>query len=187
MIELKHTDEPPGLIRYRRKNPNASWGQATPKINKDEIHRALDLEQNGLCVYCEGEIDRNNCHLEHIKPKGGGFQNLTFVYNNLAQSCNKKDHCGHLKANNVIPIEPRLGCNSFFQLMAFDGILVPAANLTEADKNKAKTTLRLLGLNSPDLASQRRKYALSLQSLNNPLEIHDFLQTSEFPYTLKSL
>lgn len=185
MIELEHTDEPLALVRYRRNNPNASWGEDGVNPVKDEIHRALDHEQDGLCVYCENNIDRDSCHLEHIKPKSR-FQNLTFVYDNLAQSCNEQHHCGHFKANKEIPIEPRLGCNSIFQLMAFDGTLVPAADLAEADRNKAETTINLLGLNTPSLARQRQQFAFVLQSLNNFQELNDFSQTAPFRYTLKA-
>ena len=68
----------------------------------------LENEQFHLCVYCEGRVEVDASHLEHIKPKASHmYPELMFAYANLAVSCNgtlfnadddnKSRHCGHKK------------------------------------------------------------------------------------------
>lgn len=186
MIELYHRQEPQSLVSYRRIHPNASWGEDEFYQVKNEIHSALDIEQEGLCVYCEIIIDRDKSHIEHIKPRKW-HQGLTFIYDNLAQSCNATDHCGHRKGNKEVPIEPRSGCNDLFDLMASDGRIVPVAALEIEVRQKVETTLDILNLNNSALSRRRRQYALVILSLLNPADVNDFLKIAPFRHILKRI
>ena len=84
---------------------------------RPNVRRQLNLEQAGLCIYCENALSPDEGHLEHLKSKAAN-PGLTFVYDNLAHSCNGADHCGHFKKGRMMPVEPREGCNRFFALMA---------------------------------------------------------------------
>ena len=95
MIELAHQPAPPSLTRFQRRNPTGSWGDLPIDV-KDDIHDALDVIQQNLCVYCETTIDREKCHLEHLQPKSR-YPHLALTYTNLAQSCNSRKHCGKRK------------------------------------------------------------------------------------------
>lgn len=57
-------------------------------------------EQYNLCAYCEREIDENNTHIEHIKPKSG-YLNRCFDYNNLIASC-EGDKCSDVNVDMKI-------------------------------------------------------------------------------------
>ncbi len=75
--------------------------------NKRKLKKfILENEQNGLCCYCEGKVQIDSSHLEHIKPKSLDIDNLTFDYNNISVSCNgicesntEREYCGHKKEN----------------------------------------------------------------------------------------
>ena len=185
MIELHHGNEPESLARYRRDHSGSPWDSPEFHPVREEIRHALHTEQEGLCVYCEQKVDRDGGHLEHIKPRSS-HPRLTYDYGNMAHSCNGRNHCGHYKKNLEIPIEPRPGCNDFFEVMFSDGKLVPAENLADHRQRQAETTLSVLGLNSPALARQRQQYAASLRFLANEQEQHDFLRTAPFRHCLKS-
>ncbi len=186
MIELQHQDEPEALARYRRRNPGGNWGTVELRPVKTEIRHALHREQAGLCVYCECKVGPDDGHLEHIKPKGR-YPELTLAYKNLAHSCNASNHCGHCKGSREIPIEPRLGCNRFFKLRLRDGRLVPASGLDEEEKKQAASTLEVLGLNCAALCNQREQFVRVVQSLADPLEIEEFLETAQFRWTLQGI
>lgn len=125
MIELQHRLPEPAVLRdYLRQNPNGFWSDPTFQLIRLAIRHQLNLEQAGLCVYCECLLNKEDGHVEHIKSKDV-YPQLTFAYNNVAHSCDGPNHCGHLKQNHVLPVEPRSGCNRFFALMAQDGRLVP--------------------------------------------------------------
>ena len=180
MIEMHHNHEPEALRKYRHDNPGANWQTENFQPVKELIRHALHQEQEALCVYCEQKVDKDGGHLEHIKPKEK-FPAQTFVYDNLAHSCNGPKHCGHLKQGQELSIEPRPGCNRYFELMAWDGKLVPAAGLTEVEKQQAAETINtILGLNVPKLTRQRQQFARIIQSLATPQEITEFLQTAPF-------
>ncbi|HEB69255.1 MAG TPA: hypothetical protein ENI88_06505 [Desulfobulbus sp.] len=72
--------------------------------------------------------------------------------------------------------------------MARDGFLVPASGLTEAEQQQANETINnILGLNVPKLSRQRKQFADTLQFLETPQEITDFLKTVPFRWSLQGL
>lgn len=185
MIELQHLNEPDSLVQYRIHNPHVPWGRNDFLQVRDDIRHSLHIEQDGLCVYCENILGRDDGHVEHIKPKGN-YPALTYAFDNLAHSCNGPNHCGHYKKNSEIPVEPRPGCNDYFQLMVSDGKLIPASVLSAADRGKAKKTLSVLGLNVPALARQRQQFARTIQYLSSD-DADNFLASAPFRHTLQGL
>ena len=187
MIELAaNRTGPLSLSRFQAQHSNASWDALHQQI-KDDIHAALDQEQECLCVYCEATISRNTCHLEHLQPKGRHPQ-LTFQYSNLAQSCNAQNHCGHRKGGNEIPVLPGLNCNRLFSLSGIDGKIVAAATLTQQEKEDVDGTIKILNLNSPDLARQRQQFIQVLHSLVEQGEnVTGFLSDQPFRHILKTI
>jgi uncharacterized protein (TIGR02646 family) len=187
MIEMQHHHEPEALRMYRHDNPGAHWQDKNFLLVKEQTRHVLHQDQDGLCVYCEKKIGRDDGHVEHIKPKGK-YPDQTFVYDNLAHSCNGPKHCGQLKQNKELTIEPRPGCNRYFELMARDGFLVPASELTATEKQQVDETLNtVLGLNIPKLTRQRKQFADILQYLSTPQEITEFLQTAPFRWSLQGI
>jgi uncharacterized protein (TIGR02646 family) len=186
MIELEHVlTEPPDLTSHRKKNPNGPWGDTAFNPVRQIVRHQLNSEQQGLCVYCEQELDQNHGHIEHIKSKGLN-PHLTFVYDYLAHSCDDPRHCGHHKKDEVLPIEPRLDSNTLFSISLIDGRLTPALGLTAHDEHRVGETVRILGLNCAALSWRRKSFADSVRSLNQS-DALSFLQTAPFRWILRRL
>ncbi|OGR07393.1 MAG: TIGR02646 family protein [Deltaproteobacteria bacterium RIFOXYD12_FULL_50_9] len=186
MIELQHNTEPAELGAYLRQHPGSSWDDPDFKTVRPIVRRQLNREQKGLCIYCEGQLHEESGHVEHIKSKGLNTA-LTFTYDNLAHSCDGPGHCGHLKKWQVLPVEPRPGCNRFFVLMTQDGKLIPSPGLPQNESQQAHDTLRILGLNAPTLARQRKSFADVLRYLSSKTEVDEFLSTAPFRWSLRGL
>jgi uncharacterized protein (TIGR02646 family) len=184
MIELEHNQpEPPALRRFRARTPNAPWSELPHNV-KNDIHDILDVEQENLCVYCETEINRESCHLEHIQPQSV-YPNLRFRYSNLAQSCNSPDHCGHKKGKQEIPISPQLDCNIMFSLSGIDGELNPVIDFDQEQRDDVFETIRILKLNSPDIAWKRQQFFTIVMSLGD--EAASFLTDQPFRHVLQTI
>jgi uncharacterized protein (TIGR02646 family) len=59
---------------------------------KTELREHLRQEQHQLCAYCEGKLEDNNSHIEHIEPQQHNPQHR-FDYQNLIASCNGGEAC----------------------------------------------------------------------------------------------
>jgi uncharacterized protein (TIGR02646 family) len=187
MIELEHRfPEPDQLRQHRRQHPRGDWGDPAFEPVRSALRHQLNEEQEGYCVYCEAELDKDHGHIEHIAPRRL-MPDLTFVYENLAHSCNGPGHCGHHKQGQTLPIEPRPGCNRFFALMTLDGQLAPAADLSAEETQQAAETLVILGLNVPALAWQRKGFADALRALSDPADVEALLSTIPFRGSLHGL
>ena len=153
MVPLSLGSEPPELAVYLVGHPHAGPAEFENdgdfQDTKGAIKAKLNDEQSGLCVYCEKVLRPIDGHVEHVHPKRGPHADATrtFVYANLAQSCQgyhkeeKKRHCGDAKGHLVLTLPPSPGCNEPFVLHD-DGLIVP---------NRANPTP---GLNPDDLAKQ---------------------------------
>ena len=129
----------------------------------------LRQEQQGLCCYCEMNVNEQNSHIEHMEPRS---RNPTREYDftNLAMSCNGggNQHCGHYKDNRVRNPDYTWDNNRFVpphdpmtaklvQYLA-DGSVVP----TEESPDKGSYLVGYLGLNCPRLSNRRRDHARAL-------------------------
>ncbi|MCE1245895.1 MAG: TIGR02646 family protein [Firmicutes bacterium] len=164
MIELvQNRAEPNELIEYRQNCHADFWDDPAFLQIKKTIKRSLYKEQEGLCVYCECRLKEEESHIEHIKSRSKK-PDLTFSYQNLAQSCNAKSHCGHHKGDKLLPIEPYSGCNSFFDISARDGTIIPALSPDNSHRQKTIDTLKILGLNDPALKRDRQHFIKNIQN-----------------------
>ncbi len=126
----------------------------------------LENEQDFLCCYCEGKVDLDSSHIEHIKPKSLDIEKLTFDYKNLVASCNgicnnneDREYCGHKKENNFDEdsfLNPTKVENirEYF-IYNIEGEILPS----KMDKTKSKYTIDLLQLNTSNsyLQEARKK------------------------------
>ncbi|MHC9544029.1 MAG: retron system putative HNH endonuclease [Vulcanimicrobiota bacterium] len=190
MIEIKENrSDPPELVRFRVSNPGSSWNDPAFSPIRTLIRHQLNIEQENLCVYCEGSLDMDDGHVEHLQPRTHD-PSLTFVYDNLAHSCSNQNHCGHYKQNNNLPVKPRIGCNRFFSMSVLDGTMSPTVGLADDERSGASDTLRILGLNTPSLAWQRKRYCdilVNLARYSNMSEVKEFITSIPFRWTLGGL
>lgn len=188
MVEIGHVlPEPLALASHRLSNPGGLWGGFPGTPNKRELRHQLNLEQDGLCIYCESELDLEEGHVEHIKSKTLNPP-LAFVYDNLSHSCNGPGRCGHQKRREILPIEPRPNANNFFALSELTGAISPTIGLAKDDHEKSKSTLLMLGLNNDTgLKRRRQQFAVTLRALSTAADIAAFLSNAPFRWSLKCL
>jgi uncharacterized protein (TIGR02646 family) len=199
MIELIHAPVPAeaskALSDYAAAAPGAGPNEFDTlaflpykKIVKASLHKT----QEGLCAYCETSLQADKGQVEHIKPKGGtnAYPHLTFDYTNYAHACisDNSKTCGQKKGSEILPIEPRPGCNAFFSIST-KGNLSPTPTLSDADKLRVSETIRILGLQHPPLVLERKKMidALLEVKAKMPALAPLYLSTREFRHILKRL
>ena len=102
MIYINKGEEPDFLIKYKKKNPKATYESDSFKQYIKDLREILVKEQKFVCAYCCAKIDVDKSHVEHIEPrnlKGGAKSKRTLDYSNLVASCNAKNSCGNVKEN----------------------------------------------------------------------------------------
>lgn len=187
MTEITHAlAEPQELTAVRRRGPPGGWGDRATAAARHAVRRQLNREQVGLCIYCERRLGEDEGHVDHIKPQGSN-KDLIFVYQNLAHSCDGPSHCGHHKEGRLLSVEPRDGCNRSFSLLALDGRLAAATGLASEESRQAAETLQTLGLNAAGLARERKSYCDTIQYLNGPGQIAEFIAEGPFRWSLRHM
>ena len=93
------------LAGYIFLNPNPSVSDFDSRafnLIKPMIKEQLHKEQDGLCVYCERKLAKDEGQIEHIKPKNGkhAYPHLCFQYSNYAHSCINPKTCGQKKRDS---------------------------------------------------------------------------------------
>lgn len=128
-----------------------------------DVRQNLRQEQNGLCCYCELEVEDGDGHIEHMEPRSRN-QARTYDYSNLAISCDggHTEHCGHYKDNKsghawdaarFLPPHDPVTAGLFEYLL--DG----SVRVTPNDPEKASYLIDYLGLGCSRLTDRRRAHA----------------------------
>jgi uncharacterized protein (TIGR02646 family) len=163
--------------------------------DKDDVRKKLYPRQNGLCVYCEINIELHNknkngigSHVEHILPKETHPQ-LTFDYDNLILSCfatggeikaDEKDpapvSCGHatLKRTNDFDVSLFIkptdsDCEHYFSF-ELDGSVTAHPELNSSEIDKAEHTWQVLNLNCLRLKRLREDTITQLYEIFSELQ-----------------
>lgn len=197
MVELQHGNtEPPVLTAFKQQHPGLqvidfNENQQFQAI-KYEIRSALNLLQQGRCVYCEAWLSDEEGHIEHIVPKGGpnAQPTLCFEYTNFAHSCSTYNTCGHSKQAKVLPISPGPGCNDHWTLSTEDGSIQPLTGLNRAQRHKVTQTRDMLGLNRhAELVRDRKKWIEQFEVVAkaHPEAIDQFIDSAPYRYLLATL
>lgn len=142
------------------------WHTFTATACHGEVHENLHREQQGLCCYCEMEVQAEDGHIEHMEPRNRNPARV-YDYSNLAISCNGglAEHCGHYKDNRsghawdaarfLPPHDPQTA-ELFLYLP--DG----SVQATARDPGKASYLISYLGLDCSRLSDCRRVHARNL-------------------------
>ncbi|MCW5202462.1 TIGR02646 family protein [Desulfobulbus sp. US4] len=169
----KETSEPENFTRWKKRHKEAIWkdlSKASENGNlKSELREKLIAEQLGMCCYCEAIISLDECHIEHLKPKGNSiYQKEMFSYGNLLASCNRKESCGQKKGKwyspeMVSPLDENCEKRLTYTL---DGNIIP----WDKKDTLAIETIEQLGLNCSKLKDRRRSIIMVLDNGGNGLE-----------------
>lgn len=151
MIAIKK-EEPEWF--YELKNAHKRWNyRDLPSPERRNLRKSLLEDQYYLCGYCCCEIDLEESHTEHLKPRSK-HPKQALDYQNLIASCSGyKDNlntCGKKKddsdADIVLPTD--LKCENQFEY-SFDGRII-------GKNQKAEETIKTLNLNSYALRQARK-------------------------------
>lgn len=195
MVELQHRATPtPALTAFIAAHPGAAVADFDSKAFapvKRAVKADLNLDQGGLCVYCESPLAPTSGQVEHIKPKAGGngHPHLCFAYTNYAHSCINPKTCGHRKGNGLLPIEPSPGCNTQWTLST-NGTIEPIADLPRKQLHIVRQTRDMLGLNADaNLVDERKRWVANTLAVlqQAPNDIHLFLHTAPYRHMLATV
>ena len=184
MLKVNKKSEPEEFTKYKSKNKIINWDSFTAEIKQVLKQYLLEEQENSCCPYCEIEINLENSHIEHIKPKNT-FPNLLASYSNFIACCLTKKRCGDSKANkwDELFINPVIeNPEDYFEYDIKTGEITPI--FKEGNRyEKAKYTIDLLNLNDNRLCNIRRKYILEFLSYSSNNENN----LSNYPIKFPSL
>jgi uncharacterized protein (TIGR02646 family) len=172
----KNSTESEKFSRWKKRNKSVDWNGFSGGSAYGELKEQLIAEQVGMCCYCEVVLTRNDCHIEHLKPKSI-YKKEMFSYDNLLASCNRKESCGskkgawypHDNADNMVsPLNA--SCEQRFTY-TLDGRIIPS----DEEDAPASETIEQLGLNCSKLKDRRRSIIMALDNGGNGPE-PDYLQ-----------
>jgi uncharacterized protein (TIGR02646 family) len=183
MRHIQKNEEPQSFAEWKAiesQTPNCTY-ENLKNPQKRDLHEALLQEQGYLCCYCEMQIERQDSHIEHVKPQNL-YTELSLDYFNMLASCQgentpplkKSIHCGQKKGNELLKISPLdPNCTEFFRYTEA-GEIVP-----NQDRNDeaAKNAINILGLNIDKLI-RLRKSAIDGLDINGltQSEVQQFIQ-----------
>ena len=209
MKRIRRAVEPERFRAWRLANPGARWEQFKdqnrgPGSVADEVYSALSQAQQGLCAYCEIDLQPPlGAEVEHVFPKSKSTpdHNWGLDFHNFVADCEGAQrpkelphrtappvkanlHCGAKKADQdltALILDPReIPRSPPLWLLVTDGrLLVNAAACVAAgvDPVRAEQTLDKLGLNAPVLQRLRQKAKMTVE--DSFLEVWDGAPASE--------
>ena len=179
----------PGLAEYKRQaQDRAAWEgyrhRPTGKIRYQELIESLADLQHGLCGYCEIDLRKGDCQVEHVVPKSdpaqgqalaleatnmiacclGGASDAPDVLQDQERISSLGKSCGLAKGDSADPafVDPRnLPDLPSLTHVQPDGRIEADANACQAAErsaNDVEKTIEILGLNVQRLQRARRDY-----------------------------
>lgn len=147
-LDRSCVSEPECLPNYDYRS--MTWDSLT-KEDKECIKTKLQEMQGERCAYCEGPLSSLGRHIEHFRRKSH-YRNLTFQWDNLFWSCDRKDSCGHYKDHGAGPYSPDDLVNPciddpdrYFRFRS-NGTIGIRQGLSASDIRSASETLRVFNL-----------------------------------------
>ncbi len=158
---------PPDCLARQPKNQQ--WSEFIGTPCHSDLHTGLRQEQQGLCCYCEHQIEDSDSHVEHLEPRKTN-EARTYHYTNLPLSCNggKVEHCGHYKDNRQRNPNYEWNAARFSSphdpdtALLFSYLFDGSINPTPVDEEKALFLIGYLGLDCSRLIDRRLQHARDL-------------------------
>lgn len=155
--------EPEELSKYRDTTPDATY-DGLP--NKAIIRQSLVEEQGYICAYCMGKIDVDRSSIEHYISQTHHpaspyskeeHKKHSLLYSNMYGVClNQSEHCDKKRGNQPIQIlDPHHASCEKLITYTLDGRIIPAVQDADANAEKIKNDIFLLGLNCKKLKDRR--------------------------------
>ena len=177
MVRKINKQQTPGsLTLFKRKSPNAMYGNLSPKLRQD-IREACTVEQFYLCAYCCKQITGKNTDTlnEHIEPQDLA-PNRTLDFNDIIASCTTRDQCDFTHKNQRLPLTPLMDeCET--------ELVFKISGRVEGLTERARESIRILNLGDSEQNNraliEKRKQLISALLINSGLEPHDLVEDDD--------
>ena len=161
MKHIVKQHEPAAFSEWKAE-ANENWTPTFDTLSgtpKKAVVDSLLEEQGWICCYCERRLNKQDSHIEHLRPQNDPHGD-PLDYNNMVRSCQNRlkksepRHCGNRKENwydpalFVSPLDP--GCEERFKFLG-DRSILPS----DPDDQGASVTILKLGLNLSKLNALR--------------------------------
>ncbi|MBQ6473653.1 MAG: TIGR02646 family protein [Victivallales bacterium] len=200
MHKLIRTEEPVELTEAREAQATHSldwegFSHLNNGQNKHIVQDALLLMQNFRCAYCECALNEHEGHIEHFRRKNPSIHpELTFVWSNLFYSCqipgNKTSHirCGISKDEQYMPgfnygllIDPCVDNPEDFLVFTKKGYVYPKTNLSDTDRLRAETTIKMFNLNEHDEGNEHNLVVSRKNAIKKYKWLKDIIDKNKIP------
>jgi len=172
--------------KVEKRSHRFEWKPFRGKKVNHHLLPKLKEQTDNHCSYCDRFPPfRNDETIDHFCPKGDSrFYGLVYEWENLYLACG---NCQAAKleqydADLLRPDEPSFHFEYYFNYNYYEHILEPNLERNEADQRKAKTTIRLLGLN--DEAHKRLREQTLMSYMNTDRNMYP-LETFAYRFILE--
>ncbi|MFM7642017.1 MAG: retron system putative HNH endonuclease [Cyanobium sp.] len=113
----KSSATPPQLVSFQNHNPHATWDdlRAEGRAVFDEICKTLELDQGGICAYCERSAtrDADSLQVEHIVAKSSQDPscNWNLEWLNMLAVCRGGSQRARERDRFLEPLPANLSCD----------------------------------------------------------------------------
>lgn len=182
-------NEPASFIKFKQNNEKAGltirYDNGLGNAERSPIKEALLDEQGFICAYTLKRIDKNSCHIEHLKPEelcrkhmDEGIETVSDLdYSNMVacfpkeapKGIPKHKFFGAIKKDDswvndgkdyVLPLQKN--CEDHFQYNKSGGVVGVTAN--------GQNTVSLLALDHPILIEERKNAIEAFIGKSNPIK-----------------
>lgn len=154
MRKINKDSEPESLRQWKRRHPHGHYDQLD-KETRRALRQSLLTEQFYLCAYCCQKIaDIDECHNEHLLPRGTHAQN-SLDYQNLIASCNTPQQCGDAHGHQALALTPLMdACETELQFML--------SGRVQGRTQRAEDCINTLNLGHKALIEKRKQLVAAL-------------------------
>lgn len=179
------------FTNHIRRDKPKRWEDFKPDIRVQSRDHILREEQYELSAYTEKNISKSKLHIDHFR-KRVLFPKLTFDWNNFLVDEKEANYGADYKDNHIskedykLIVNPVIDDPSHYFGYQVNGEIIPALELSDSDKKRAKKTIEIFNLNHSALKHQRKEFITqvknSLEGGLTPEGILELWRTERYPF-----
>ena len=161
MRHITKENEPPELVRWKRKNPGKRYKDLS-EVERQAIRRECVREQYRLCAFCCTRITASgrDAHNAHVQSQTDSPQR-SLDWTNIVASCNNGETCGSSQGHATPPLSPLMPeCET--------ELCFHLSGKVTGETPRARESIELFQLDCDQLRNKRKK------------AISDFLYINEY-------
>jgi uncharacterized protein (TIGR02646 family) len=182
VLEHKEDDWTKGWVKRSAEGGKFSWPQYDRKKLNAILVPLLREQTAGHCSFCDGyPVDATSPEtIEHFRPKGKDlFPELAFAWDNLFYCCQRcqEEKREQFDEKLLKPDAEGFAFAKYFVCDFTTGEIKPSPRASEVDRERARITCELYGLNAHNRPTYRRqevrKY-LNAKKLGEDVRLEDY-------------